>query len=445
MNEIHNASPDGAVEKVLDEAVRQGERTISICRILFVLAILARFLWLNDLSDPAGRLRIWLFIPAAICFIAFSAWMVARTRKGPIPTKLLALSVALDASMAFAGLAPNGMASAAGNLTPERAYAGNFGAPDGASILLMLMISSLRLSPQVVWVSAATNTASVVVLVYIDATISAPPVVYGRHVFILMAILGAATVLVAQIVARKTRRLVMAGAHDSLRAYRIQQALSSVLQDNHDVRSLLSSANLDAALLLRDPSLDQRQRAQAERLCDDLRAVTSLISTLRERAFLQLVASNEPPSASVSNAIRVTTALVTARFPDVSIHDLAAPDLGVRVAGGAIMLERVLFNLMINACEGDGIRGATTIWLRAHRERECVKIRLEDDGPGFPEAMLGEPSAHTGTSKRDGSGLGLFLLQTVIRASHGRVILGKRFGGGAYVEILLPDGRERIR
>lgn len=439
MDELPITSRDDAIEKVLDEAVRQGERTISICRIIFVLVILARFLWLNYLSHPGGRLEVWLFFPAAICFIAFSAWMLVRTRRGPIPTSLLALSVALDASMAFVALAPNALVAEVGNLTPDGSYVGNFGAPDGASIILVLMISGLRLSPRVVWVSTVTNAASVVALVYIDATLPAQPVMYSPHVLILMAILGASSVLVAQIVARKTRALVTAGARDSLRAHRAQQALSSMLQDNHDVRSLLSSANLDAALLLRDPNLNHPQRTQAERLCADLRSVTSLISTLRERAFLELAASNEPPPASVRDAIRVAAALGTARFPDVRIHELAPSDLRVCVAGGATMLERVLFNLVINACEGDGTRGAATIWLRATRERAWVKIRVEDDGPGFSDATLREPLVHTATSKPDGSGLGLFLLHNVIRASNGRVMLHERPGGGASVELSLPD------
>jgi hypothetical protein len=62
-------------------------------------------------------------------------------------------------------------------------------------------------------------------------------------------------------------------------------------------------------------------------------------------------------------------------------------------------------SIAVNACEGDGTRGAARIWIRAHRDERYVNIRVEDDRPGFPDTMLREPQAHTGTSTREGSAL----------------------------------------
>ncbi|HWN69127.1 MAG TPA: sensor histidine kinase, partial [Haliangium sp.] len=205
-----------------------------------------------------------------------------------------------------------------------------------------------------------------------------------------------------------------------------------------DVRSLLSSANLHAEALLRGMGADHPPRTQAEYLCADLRAVSALVSTLRERAFQELTASDGRLDAPVAAAVQAMTAQVSRRFSAVRIDRQVPEGLRVRLAGGVVVLERVLLNLLINACEGDGARGAAAVWIRAYRDDGSVHVRIEDDGPGFPDAVVHAPLAHAASTKPQGSGLGLFLVHAVISASAGRLILGRRAGGGAIVELVLP-------
>jgi signal transduction histidine kinase len=423
------------IDRVLDEAVRRGERWMSICRVIFALATFVRFLCLIE-SDPYFTPRLWLAVPTGCVFIGFSLWMIGRTRRGPVSTWLLGLSVAVDAGMAFVALAGNAIFA-----DPDR-HRGIFMAPDGAALLIVIMIAGLRLSPAVVWLSAALNAVSAAALVLIDRVVPDVPVVYSGNVLVLMAIFGVSAVILALIVAHQTRALAVAGAQDSLRAHLAQQSLGSLLQDHHDVRSLISSANLNAEALLRGMDAAHPQRTQAEYLCADLRAVSALISTLRERAFQELTASDGRLDAPVADAVQAVTALVARRFPAIRIGEQVPEGLRVRLAGGVVVLERVLLNLLINACEGDGTRGAATVWMRAHREDGSVHIRIEDDGPGFPDAVLHAPLAHAASTKPQGSGLGLFLVHAVISASAGRLTLGQRAGGGAMVEIVLPAATE---
>jgi signal transduction histidine kinase len=420
------------IDRVLDEAVRRGERWMSICRVIFALATFVRFLGVIEPDKPDFMRRLWLKVPAGCLFIGFSLWMIARTRRGPVSTRLLGLSVAVDAGMAFVALVGNAI------FADRNHYRGIFMALDGAALLLVIMISGLRLSPAVVWLSAALNTVSAATLVLIDRIVPDVSIVYSRNVLVLMAIFGGSAVILALIVAHQTRALAVAGARDSLRAHLAQQSLGSLLQDHHDVRSLISSANLNAEALQRGMGTDHPHRIQAEHLCADLRAVSALISTLRERAFQELTASDGRLDAPVASAVRAVTALVARRFPAIRIDEQVPEGLRVRLAGGVIVLERVLLNLLINACEGDGARGAATVWIRAHRDEGGVHLRIEDDGPGFPDAVLHAPLAHAASTKPQGSGLGLFLVHAVISASAARLTLGRRAGGGAIVDIELP-------
>lgn len=424
-------SSERAIDKVLDEAVSRGERWMSICRIVFLLATFVRFFGVNAPWDEEQILQAWLIVPSGACVIAFSVWVIRRTRRGAIPVWLLGLSVAVDATSGFVALVQN-------PLFGGDTYPGNLKFLDIAALLLVLVVSGFRLSRAVVLLSAALNFLFVAILIQIDITRN-PPIEYGPWAIVMVAILlGSATVL-AMIMAYQTRALVVAGARDSLRAHRAQQALGSLLQDHHDVRSLLSSANLNAEALLRGLEPHHPLRGISEHLRQDLRAVSALVSVLRESAFQELTAAAGRLPANVSSALRAVTSLVARRFPNVHIECDVSHDLRVHVAGGATVLERVLLNLLVNACEGDGTQGAANVWIRVHVHDAQVHMQVEDDGPGFPEAMLRAPLTHAATSKSDGSGLGLFLIHGVIVASNGRLILGQRIGGGARVEIVLPS------
>jgi signal transduction histidine kinase len=424
------ASSEHAIDKVLDEAVRRGERWMSICRILFSLASFASitggsWFWEGDRPSVRG----WLTMSMGTCFIAFALWLIGRTSRGPLSRWILGLSVAADAIIVFIALLGNA-------LWPSPRYLGNFKSLHSAALLLVIMISGFRLSPRVVWLSVGLNTLSAVTLLYVDARVLC--MADYRSWGLKVAIYVVAAASLALIVARQTRTLVMAGAHDALRAHRAQHALGTLLQDHHDVRSLLSSANLNAESLQRGLENDHPQKAHLEYLREDLRAMSALVSTLRERALQELTSAGGHLWADPASAVQAVMPLVSRRFPRVCIETDVPDDLRVLMAGGATVLERVLLNVLINACEGHGTRGAANIWVHARRKDGRVHIRVEDDGPGFPDAMLRAPLANTATNKSEGTGLGLFLAHGVISASEGSLTLGQRPGGGARVEIVLP-------
>jgi C4-dicarboxylate-specific signal transduction histidine kinase len=170
------------------------------------------------------------------------------------------------------------------------------------------------------------------------------------------------------------------------------------------VRSLISAANLTSELVLRGLAPEHPQRPNAESLSGDLHAVSTLMSTLRERAFQGLAAAEGHLEAELATAVHAATVLVSRRFSAVRIACEVPDGRSVRLAGGMVILERVLLNLIVNACEGDGVRAAENLWIRAWAEQRSVHVRIEDDGPGFPEDVLRAPALHVATTKRDGGG-----------------------------------------
>jgi nitrogen fixation/metabolism regulation signal transduction histidine kinase len=118
-----------------------------------------------------------------------------------------------------------------------------------------------------------------------------------------------------------------------------------------------------------------------------------------------------------------------------------APDLPP-VAGDASLLRQVLVNLLKNAQEAQEttaspfIRVVTRIepWQTSERIVLCV----EDNGPGFPEALKSRMFEPYATTKPKGTGLGLPVVKKIVEEHHGEIDVCNIEGGGARISVRLP-------
>ena len=121
-------------------------------------------------------------------------------------------------------------------------------------------------------------------------------------------------------------------------------------------------------------------------------------------------------------------------------HDLTVPDSGrVLVACRPVAMRRAFRNLLENA----GVHGVRAT-ARIARDGGYLRVVIEDEGPGIPEANLErvfEPfvrleesrSRHTG-----GAGLGLAIARTIVRGHGGNISLQNRAEGGLRATVMLP-------
>ena len=112
----------------------------------------------------------------------------------------------------------------------------------------------------------------------------------------------------------------------------------------------------------------------------------------------------------------------------------------VRMSGGHPILLRILRNLLLNACEGDGTRGARHIEIRLSPKPGEASALLEviDDGPGFPPELLAAAPAARYSTKPEGSGLGLWLVRALLGSQADTLRMRNAPGGGAVVSFELP-------
>lgn len=104
----------------------------------------------------------------------------------------------------------------------------------------------------------------------------------------------------------------------------------------------------------------------------------------------------------------------------------------------AAQMQQVLINLLKNAHEAGGPPAAVTLSVQA--QGATVVLRVEDRGPGMPEAVLANALLPFYSTKAEGTGLGLTLCREIVEAHEGRLVLANREGGGLEVRIVLPAG-----
>jgi signal transduction histidine kinase len=111
------------------------------------------------------------------------------------------------------------------------------------------------------------------------------------------------------------------------------------------------------------------------------------------------------------------------------------------VEGDDVLLRQAVSNLLrnaIEACAAAGIAPSVVIESEVDRAQGVCLIAVRDNGPGFAEAVRDRVFHPFFTTKPQGTGLGLALVQKIVVTHNGRVVAGTAPSGGGRVNISLP-------
>ncbi|GAC1528920.1 MAG: ATP-binding protein [Ramlibacter sp.] len=110
------------------------------------------------------------------------------------------------------------------------------------------------------------------------------------------------------------------------------------------------------------------------------------------------------------------------------------PELRWRIDEGDAF--ELLGNTMDNAAKWARQRVSASLW----RVGGDLRIRIDDDGPGFNDTTSILQLHVRGDEKVPGHGVGLAVVSDLVASHHGRLQLGRADLGGGRVEISLPQG-----
>jgi nitrogen fixation/metabolism regulation signal transduction histidine kinase len=113
-----------------------------------------------------------------------------------------------------------------------------------------------------------------------------------------------------------------------------------------------------------------------------------------------------------------------------------------QVEADAGRVRQILHNLITNAVEALHGRNGGSIEVSTRRRDEegqrLIEIRVEDNGPGFPEHAMAQIFEPYVTTKPKGTGLGLAIVRKIVEEHGGRIEIENAPDGGARVSVLLP-------
>jgi len=199
----------------------------------------------------------------------------------------------------------------------------------------------------------------------------------------------------------------------------------------HDLRNPLAALRTNVKALLVSP--EQTREIVAE-LDHDIVTLNGKLG-----AFLDLTRRQEDDREPVELRELVADAVRVAK-PVLARHGLSIdtdipPDLP-RPELQKTAMRDALVNLIVNAAQSGQKEGS--IGIRARLRDRALEIMVEDNGTGIPAKHLPHVFDAFYTTRADGNGLGLAIVQRIIAAHQGRVWVESHPQGGTQMILTLP-------
>jgi PAS domain S-box-containing protein len=235
---------------------------------------------------------------------------------------------------------------------------------------------------------------------------------------------------------REEERLQLAQAQEALR---LRDEFLSIA--SHELKTPLTALQLQLqSMRQRSEELDERVASKVDRAARSSERLAQLVESLLDvsriaTGHFELMLERFDLAEAVRELIE--------RFRDTASR--AGCELSVRTettlqgTWDRLRLEQVLTNLLANAIK---YAANAPIEVSLVREGEAALLEVRDRGPGVPEAALsrifGRFERAAGGRYHGGLGLGLYVVQQIVKAHAGRVAARNQPDGGACFTVQLP-------
>ncbi len=206
----------------------------------------------------------------------------------------------------------------------------------------------------------------------------------------------------------------------------VEERLHVLAAASHDLRTPITRLRLRAEFVE-----DEAERLKMLKDLEEMEAI--LRSTI---AYVREETASEPSEPVELSALLAEVVADLRAAGRTATLDAAAP---VTIQGRPVALKRAFANLAGNAAVYGGRAG-----IRLGCDRGRAVVTIEDDGPGIPEPEMEKVFApfyrleRSRSRETGGTGLGLSVARTVIRAHGGEIELANRPEGGLWQRVVLP-------
>lgn len=221
-----------------------------------------------------------------------------------------------------------------------------------------------------------------------------------------------------------SRRLAELGEMAARVAHEVRNPLNAIIGAAHYLST--EYEGLDTARKFTD--LIIRQASRVNQVASDLLA-------------LSRPQIHRPMDVNVNAVLEQAIDAVCGQFrgQNIEVRTHFGPDIPV-IRADEMQIEQALQNILRNAMEAMPDGGALTVWTE-YRDGHIV-ISIEDTGPGIPEDNRKKIFQSFFTTKTRGTGLGLTIVQNVLKNHNGDIRIEQSDSGGTRVVVRLPVRNE---
>ncbi|RJQ48610.1 MAG: PAS domain S-box protein [Nitrospiraceae bacterium] len=198
---------------------------------------------------------------------------------------------------------------------------------------------------------------------------------------------------------------------------------------SHELRNSMSVISGYAKLLAK--KADENSRPTVDAITEEIRNMDMIISELLSFAKPSVLNMEQ---ANLCELIKDAAAAVFSGNEKIRVSINTGPEVAVRA--DAVLLRQALSNLFINAVDAMPEGGALDISLRYIQNRAEISIR--DTGCGIPDDIKNKIFLPFYSTKPQGIGFGLALVQKIIVSHGGSIEVASKEGEGTQFTIILP-------
>jgi PAS domain S-box-containing protein len=214
----------------------------------------------------------------------------------------------------------------------------------------------------------------------------------------------------------------------------------------HEIGNPLNSLNIHLQLMERE--LRKLPTAQGERLREDLRVARDEIARLDQiiNQFLRAIRPSQPElqPTSVNDVIAETLSLMEREIGDRDI--LVEQELGKglpRILLDRAQLKQAFYNIIKNALQA--MRSGGILRIRTEADDTHIIISFIDSGHGIAPEQIGRLFEPYFTTRGNGTGLGLMIVQRIVREHGGTIEVESDKDRGTTFRVKLPIHEKRTR
>lgn len=249
-------------------------------------------------------------------------------------------------------------------------------------------------------------------------------------------------VIIADITQEKTQ------TRQEIESERIASILQLAAGVAHELGNPLNSLTIHLQVMMRTLSRMESSDQTTAKLSKSLAVCASEVERLDGiiTHFLQAVRPN-PPDFSDVDIVQLLEEALEFLGPELKTAGITA-DVSIEsdiplISGDRNQLKQVFYNILKNARQAMKDNGV--IRISATADDEFAYLRIADKGEGIAEEDLSKVFIPYYTTKKDGHGLGMMIVERIMRDHGGNIGIDSKPGVGTVVTLQFPQKHRRIR